>query len=120
MISHVIMGSFSLVAGSALGSNYGGLGVAIGTVNGLIAGSLFLLVSHIKQVSMRWYTFIIPKDMAKLLLLGFFVTFLSNYASDQQPSLMVVLGVALLCGALLLTGGWFNPGRTMLLRWGKQ
>lgn len=120
MISHAIMGLCSLIIGAVLGLNYGGVGVVIGTIIGLIAGSMFLLVSYIKQTGLHWPTFIIPQDMTKLLMLSVFVTLLSNYGRDQQSSLVVVFSIALLCSALLLSLGWFNPTRMILLRRGRQ
>lgn len=115
VISHAIIGLCSLFVGSALGlMNYGGVGIVIGTITGLIAGSMFLLVSHIKQAGLYWATFIIPQNMTKLLILAVIVTFLSNYGRDQQSSILVVIGIALLCSVSLLSLGWFNPARMML------
>lgn len=120
MISHAIMGLCSLIVGAALGFNYGGVGVVIGTIIGLISGSIFLLVSYIKQAGLHWPTFIIPQDMTKLLMLSVFVTLLSNYGRDQQSSLVMLFGIALLCSVLLLSLGWFNPARMILLRGGRH
>lgn len=120
MISHVIMGLCSLIVGGVLGLNFGGVGVVIGTITGLFTGSMFLLISHIKQADLHWPSLIIPRDMAKLLMLGAFVIFLSNYGRDTQSSLVVVFGIALLCSALLLLLGWFNSARTILLHRGRQ
>lgn len=116
MISHAIMGLCSLFVGVVLGLNYGGVGVVVGTTAGLIAGSMFLLISHIKQAGLHWPTFIIPQDMTKLLMLGIFVTLLSNYGRDEQSSLVAVFVIALLCSVFLLSLGWFNPARMMLKR----
>lgn len=116
VISHAIMGLCSLFVGVVLGLNYGGVGVVIGTIVGLIAGSMFLLISHIKQADLHWPTFIIPQEMTKLLMLGIFVTLLSNYGRDQQSSLVAVFVIALLCSVFLLSLGWFNPERMMLKR----
>lgn len=114
MLSHAIMGLWSLIFGVVLGLNYGGVGVVIGTITGLLVGSMFLLFSYIKQAGLLWPTFIIPQDMAKLLMSSVFVTFLSNYGRDQQSSFVAVFGIALLCSALLLSLGWFSPSRMML------
>jgi O-antigen/teichoic acid export membrane protein len=116
MISHIIMGLSSLFVGIVLGLNYSGVGVVIGTVFGLIAGSMFLLVSHIKQAELHWTTFIIPQDMGTLSMLSAFVTLVANYGRNQQSSFMVVFGIAALCGVALLSLGWFNPVRKILLQ----
>jgi O-antigen/teichoic acid export membrane protein len=116
MISHIIMGLSSLFVGIVLGLNYSGIGVVIGTVFGLIAGSMFLLVSHIKQAELHWTTFIIPQDMGTLSMLSAFVTLVANYGRNQHSSFMVVLGIAVLCGVALLSLGWFNPVRKILLQ----
>ena len=120
MISHAIMGLCSLIIGIALGLNFGGVGVVVGTTAGLIAGSMFLLISHIKQADLYWPSFIIPQDMTKLLMLGVLATFLSNYGRDQYSSIMGVIDIALLCSLPLLVLGWFNPVRMVLLRGGKN
>ena len=121
MISHIIMGLCSLLIGWGLGLNYGGIGVVIATMVGLIVGSMFLLVSYIKQAGLHWLSFIIPKDMSKLLMLVFFAIFSSTYyGRDNQTSFIVVLGIAVLCCSSLLVLGWFNPVRRMFLNRGKQ
>jgi O-antigen/teichoic acid export membrane protein len=115
MISHIIIGLCSLFVGVVLGLNYGGVGVVIGTVVGLIAGSMFLLISHIKQADLHWPTFIIPRTMTKLLMLSIFATFLSNYGMNQQSSLLMVSGVALLCSCIFLTFSFNHPNRKVLM-----
>jgi O-antigen/teichoic acid export membrane protein len=115
MISHIIMALCSLFIGVTLGLNYGGIGVVIGTITGLIAGSLFLLITHIKQADLHWLSFIIPKNMSKLLMLGIFAIFSSAYyGREHQSSLIEVTGIAVLCYLPLLMFGWFNPARMML------
>lgn len=120
MISHIIMGLCSPTVGVLLGLNYSGVGVVIGTVFGLIAGSMFLLVSHLKEADLHWPIFIIPQGMTKLLVLGVFVTLLSNYGRDQQSSLVMVVGIAVLCSVSLLSLGWLNPARITLLHRGNS
>jgi len=115
VISHAIIGLCSLFVGSALGlMNYGGVGIVIGVITGLIAGSMFLLISHIRRAGLYWATFIIPQNMTKLLIPAIFMTLLANYGRDQHSSFTVVLGIAFLCGVFLLSLGWFNPARMML------
>jgi len=115
VISHAIIGLCSLFVGSALGlMNYGGVGIVIGVITGLIAGSMFLLISHIRRAGLYWATFIIPQNMTKLLIPAIFMTLLANYGRDQHSSFIVVLGIAFLCGVFLLSLGWFNPARMML------
>ncbi len=115
VISHAIIGLCSLFVGSALGlMNYGGVGVVIGTIAGLISGSVFLLVSHIKQAGLYWPDFIIPQDMPKLLILAVLVIFLSNYGRNLS-SFFMVIGVAFLTSIPLLLLGWFHPIRKVLL-----
>ena len=120
MISHAIMGLCSLFFGVVIGLNYGGIGVVIGTIFGLIAGSMFLLLSYIKRAGLHWPRFIIPQGMSNLLILSVLVIFLSNYGRDQQSSIMVVIGIALLCSVPFLLLGWLNLGRITLLSKGKN
>lgn len=120
MINQIIVVLGSLFVGAALGLNFGGEGVVIGTVISLIVGSVVLLVSHIKQADLHWPTFFIPQDMTKLLMWGIFVTLLANYGRDQQSSFVFVLGIAILCSVSLLSVGWFNPIRIMLLHGSKK
>jgi O-antigen/teichoic acid export membrane protein len=115
MISHIIMGLCSLFVGTALGLNWGGVGVVIGTIVGLIAGSIFLLVIHIKQADLHWHTFIIPQDMTKLLTLGIIAIFLSNYGRDQQDSFALVGSVALICSCVFLVFAFNHPTRKVLM-----
>lgn len=115
MICHVVILLCSLVMGLALGFNYGGLGVAVGAVIGLIAGSMLLQVSHVKQADLNWVAFIIPQDMAKLFILGIFAVFLSNYGIDQQSSLATVSFVALLCSCIFLVFSFNHPNRKVLM-----
>jgi O-antigen/teichoic acid export membrane protein len=115
MISHIIMGLCSLFVGFVLGLNFHGVGVVVGAIVGLIVGSLFLLVSYIKQANLHWPTFIIPQEMAKLLMLGILAIFLSNYGRDQQSSLAMVSGVTLLCSSVFLVFSFNHPSRKMLM-----
>jgi hypothetical protein len=91
------------------------MGVVVGTIIGLIVGSLFLLVSYIKQAGLHWPTFIIPQEMAKLLILGILAIFLSNYGRDQQSSLVMVSCVTLLCASVFLVFSFNHPNRKMLM-----
>lgn len=109
MISHIITGLCSLLVGTALGLNYGGVGVVIGTILGLIAGSGFLLIIHIKQADLQWPTFIIPQGMTKLMMLGVLVILLSNYGRDQHSSFAIVSSAAFLCTCLFLIFVFYNP-----------
>jgi len=118
MISQVIIVIGSIVLGTALGSNYGGMGVVIGTTIGLIAGSVFLLNIHFKQAGLSWFSIIIPRDMIKLLILSISTVFLSNYGRDTQSPITVVIGISLMCTIPLLFMGWFNPARMILLHRG--
>lgn len=120
MINQIIVVLCGFLVGFVLGLNYSGVGVVIGTVIGLIAGTMFLLISHIKQANLHWHTLIIPLDMSKLLMLGILAAFLANYGRDQQSSIIVVIGIAILCSVSLLLFGWRNPYRMMLLRRDKQ
>lgn len=115
MISHVVMLLCSLIVGVVLGFSYNGLGVVIGTVLGLISGSMFLLVSHIKEADLRWATFIIPQNMTRLLMLAVFAIFLSNYEGGQQSSLEVVGCVALFCSGVFLLAAFNHPNRKVLM-----
>ncbi|MBA3035687.1 MAG: oligosaccharide flippase family protein [Desulfobacterium sp.] len=119
MISHFIMGLCSLLVGIPLGFYYGGVGVVVGTISGLITGSIFLLISHIKLAGLHWPSLIIPQDMTKLLILSIFATFFSNYGRSQHSSIVSLLGIALLSSASLLMLGWLNPARMVLMRRGK-
>jgi O-antigen/teichoic acid export membrane protein len=115
MISHIIMGLCSLFVGFVLGVNYNGVGVVVGTIVGLILGSLFLLVSYIKQADLHWPTFIIPQEMVKLLMLGILAIFLSNYGRDQHSSLAMVSSVTLLCASIFLVLSFNHPSRKTLM-----
>ncbi len=90
------------------------MGVAFGVITGLIFGSIFLLISYIKQANLHWFKFIIPRDMAGLLISAFFATSLANFGINQKFSILVVMGVALLCNIFLVFLGWFNPARMMI------
>jgi hypothetical protein len=89
-------------------------------ITGLIAGSMFLLLSHIKQADLNWTRFIIPQNMTKLLIMAVFATFLSNFRRDPQSSIIVVMSTAMVCSVPLLFLGWFNPVRMMLLNRGNH
>lgn len=115
MVSHVIMGLCTLFFGSALGLVYGGLGVVVGAVVGLIAGGVFLLVFHIKQSGLNWTVFIIPRDMVRLLMFGIFATILSNFGGYQQSSWMVAMGVAAVINCTYLLYGLNHPMRKVII-----
>jgi hypothetical protein len=110
----------SSLIGFTLGKmNFGGLGVVMGAMVGLIFGSMFLLVSYIKQIGFAWSSFIIPRDMPQLLVLSALLTFLCNIIQAQQSSIMVVIGISLLASVPLLILGWFHPVRKLFLDRGK-
>jgi O-antigen/teichoic acid export membrane protein len=115
MISHVVILLCSLVVGVSLGLNYGGLGVAVGTVIGLIAGSLLLQVLHVKQIDLNLVAFIIPQNMIKVFIVGIFAIFLSNYGIDQQSSFAMVSFVALVCSCIFLAFSLNHPNRKVLM-----
>lgn len=115
MIGQVILGTCSPCVGFVLGMLYGGVGVVFGAIAGLIVGSMFLVVSHMKQANLSWSTFIIPQHMTTLMVIGALTTIFSNYGRDQSTSFMGVIGIALLCSIPLLIFGWFNPVRRVLL-----
>jgi len=116
VISDAIMGLCSPFLAAVLGYSFGGVGVVVGTILGLITGSIFLLISHIKQSDLSWTTFILPKDMVNLLGVAVLVVILSNYGRDQQSSFLIVIGSAVLSSIPLLLLSWFNPLRVSLLQ----
>ncbi len=120
MISQAIMVVSSLLAGCVLGLSYGGIGVVFGVVFGLIAGSMFLLISSAKSFKLKGFASIVPPDMVKLLVLALFAATASNYVIDWQYSNVVILGSALLCSIPILALGWLHSARMMLLRGVKQ
>lgn len=114
MIAHTIIGLFTAVIGGGLGARYGGHGVVVGTVISLIMGSMFVLVTYINGVGLKWDKFIIPKGMYALLILSVSVVFISNFMSGSQSLTVSIISMALLCLCSLLIVGWFNPARKVL------
>ena len=115
MYSHIIMGLSSLLVGGALGSLYGGLGVILGAITGLLSGSFFLLFSHISDLDLNWKSFIIPEDMKKLMILSIALILLSNGIAYQMPSLLIVIFVALLTSSMLFLFFFKHPNTRVLM-----
>jgi O-antigen/teichoic acid export membrane protein len=110
VISHVIIGVVGLCAGIVLGIFLDGTGVLVGNVLGLVTGSLFLLISYMKDSGLRWSRELVPKGMWILLTLCVIVVIFAN-AWGARRSLPELVGIEA-AGALgLILVGWYHPFR---------
>jgi O-antigen/teichoic acid export membrane protein len=119
LVSHVIMTLVGSLFGYQLGLVLGGIGVVMGTALGLISGSLFLSISHIRASGFDWRRFIVPPRSTGLFLLAPVLVFVSNAYGLWNPAILAVLSVGLACTAILMITGWSNPARKILLRRGR-
>jgi O-antigen/teichoic acid export membrane protein len=120
LVSHVIMGLVASLLGYQLGVVFGRFGVVMGTALGLISGSLFLSISHIRASGFDWRRFIVPSGMTGLSLLAPVLVLVSNGYGFWNPATIAVLCVGIACGMILIVMGWTNPMRKLLVTRGSQ
>jgi len=116
MIAHALIGLFTPLAGWVLGEYYGGIGVVISVVIGLIIGSVYLLLNYLNKNELKWAAFIVPQKMKLLMIFAVIAITISNYGRDSQSALTTVIGLTSLCVCCLLVIGWKNPARKFLLQ----
>ncbi len=114
LISHVIMGTVGPASGYLLGLLFGGFGVVLGTVIGLISGSLYLCIVHIQKSGFNWLHFIVPHGSAWSLAFAVALTLIAYRTGVWNHSLVPVIGVGIGCALPLLVVGWMNPLRGIL------
>ncbi len=117
MVTHALIGVVTTVVGVGLGSYYGGVGVVIGVLVGLVTGSVYILTNYISKLNLRWELVIVPKNMWLILTFSGITVALSNYGINSQTSAILSIGVTLFGICCLLTFGWVNPARKILLQW---
>jgi O-antigen/teichoic acid export membrane protein len=116
LVSHVIMVLVGSLLGYQLGVVFGGFGVVMGTALGLISGSLFLSISHIRASGFDWRRFIVPSGVTGLSLLAPVLVLVSNGYGFWNPRTIAVLCAGFACGVVLIFMGWSNPMRKLLVR----
>jgi O-antigen/teichoic acid export membrane protein len=116
MIAHIIMGFFSFILGGLLGALYGGFGVVSGTVLGLIAGSLYLLIEYIKRMGSQWHAILLPQGMANGLLMAGALIALANGIAGQTTDFVWALSSAFICAFIYMVVLYRHPNRRVLLK----
>jgi O-antigen/teichoic acid export membrane protein len=117
VISQTIVGMVGFFGGLLLGYVMGGTGVILGSILGLMAGSLFLLIAYIRKSGLIWTQVIIPGGMWRLIVLCLAGAGLVNYGSYTHQSLSFVLIVGCVCIVTTLLLGWRHPMTRELIRW---
>ncbi len=113
VISHVIMSVVGLCAGITLGLFLDGTGVLVGNILGLVTGSLFLLISYLKDSGLRWSSELVPKGMWMLLMLCVMAVVFANVWGAQR-SLLELASIEAASALGIVLVGWYHPFRKTL------
>lgn len=120
VISHVIMGLVAAVAGWLLGWAFGGTGVVLGMVLGLVSGSIYLLVSYLRQAGFEWTQVILPRGLGVLLSVAIALSAVSVACAMQLPGKIPTITTGTVCALALFSVSWRHPARRQLLGSGKD
>lgn len=116
MISHVLSSLISLSTGAGFGYMFGGTGVAVGMVLGLLGGGLFLLVTHFRQLHLTCSQSLLPSGLVPSLATGICLVIFSNYYLGTSAPLYSRIALAVISTAILLGIMYTHPSRAALFR----